>query len=285
MTASHAVHDGEWLRWGVPSANELVVPESELAEEPVGLAVWGGPANTRQPVTWDTHHHRADEVLVPLSGSAAVRAGEHVWNLSPGLGVWVPGGCRHAVRVAANSRFLTVYVAAGLGPTLGTQPVTVHGTALLTELTVHLSSRDMSSEARSRAESVLLDLLEPAGERGRIAVPSVGAPSRIARALLNSPDDQRTFADWAREMGVSASTLGRQFRADTGISFGQWRTLLRMNIAMSLIGQGWSIAEVADRVGYASSSSFVAVFRKTTGLTPTAFRTMPAADRIATFSD
>lgn len=272
MTASHVEHDGEWLCWGVPSTDELVVSESELDVEPEGLAVWGGPASTRQPVTWEMHHHGAAEILIPLSGIVAARSGEHVWNLSPGLGVWIPAGCRHSVRVAANSRFLTVYVATGLGPTFGPRPVTVQATALLTELMVHLSSQEMSAEARSRAEAVLLDLLEPAGERGRIAIPGAGPAARIAQALLGSPDDPRTFSDWAREMGVSTSTLGRQFREDTGVSFGQWRILLRMNVAMSLIGQGCAIAEVADRVGYASSSSFVAVFRKTTGLTPTAFR-------------
>lgn len=277
MAASHVEHDGDWLCWGVPSTDELVVPESELGEEPEGLVVWGGPASTRQPVTWEMHHHRADEILIPLSGTVAARSGEHVWNLSPGLGIWIPARCRHSVRIAANSRFLTVYVAAGIGPRLGARPVTVQGTALLTELMLHLSSREMSSEARSRAEAVLLDLLEPAGERGRIAIPSAGPAARIAQALLRSPDDQRTVADWAREIGVGTSTLGRQFREGTGVSFGRWRTLLRMNVAMSLIGQGCAVAEVAERVGYSSPSSFVAVFRKATGLTPTAFR--KATDR------
>lgn len=130
----------------------------------------------------------------------------------------------------------------------------------------------MSDDARRRAERVFFDLVVPGDERGAMKIPDSGPVGRIARDLLSHPEDPRSFGDWANEIGVSTSTLARRFKVDTGVSFGQWRVLLRMNVAMSLLGQGVAVADVAEQIGYSTPSSFVAAFKQSTGVTPMAFR-------------
>ncbi|MER2208365.1 MAG: AraC family transcriptional regulator, partial [Rhodococcus sp. (in: high G+C Gram-positive bacteria)] len=115
-------------------------------------------------------------------------------------------------------------------------------------------------------------LVVPSDARGAIKIPDAGPVGRIARDLLARPEDPRSFEDWANEIGVSTSTLARRFKVDTGVSFGQWRVLLRMNVAMSLLGQGAAVADVAERIGYSTPSSFVAAFKQSTGVTPMVFR-------------
>ncbi len=200
-----------------------------------------------------------------------------MWTLLPGRGLWIPALHRHSVRVAAGAQFLTVYCAVAQGPSLGDHPVAVNGTPLLYELFLHLSAREMSDDARRRAERVFFDLVVPGDERGAMKIPDSGPVGRIARDLLSHPEDPRSFGDWANEIGVSTSTLARQFKVDTGVSFGQWRVLLRMNVAMSLLGQDVAVADVAEQVGYSTPSSFVAAFKQSTGVTPMAFR--KTADR------
>jgi AraC-like DNA-binding protein len=106
-----------------------------------------------------------------------------------------------------------------------------------------------------------IDLRMPDDDRARQA----------ARALLANPADKRTLAEWGREAGASERTLARGFLAGTGIPFGRWRTLLRLQAALPALAAGDPVSAVARRVGYDTASAFVAAFGRETGLTPTAY--------------
>jgi len=71
--------------------------------------------------------------------------------------------------------------------------------------------------------------------------------------------------------GTSERTLARAFQAGTGIPFGRWRILLRLQAALPALAGGQPVGNVARRVGYESTSAFVAAFRQETGLTPAAY--------------
>lgn len=262
---------GTWLQWGSPSQDALVVRPEDPPDD-AGFVLAGGPSRTHQPVVWLEHAHRTHEVLVPLSGLLTVQAGDDVWALPPRHGLWIPAGLPHAVRAGSDSRFLTVYLAPAHSRDLGPEPVTVAVSALFTELVLHLTSQDMPDEARHHAERVAIHLLAPVTPSTRITVPTVEPVARIVHDLLDDPGDDRTLAQWARHVGLSTSTLGRVFRSASGQPFGRWRLHLRMNVAMARLSEGAMVSEVADAVGYTSTSAFVAVFRRETGTTPGAFR-------------
>ena len=106
-----------------------------------------------------------------------------------------------------------------------------------------------------------IDVRKPADEPAR----------RVADQLAADPADSRTLADWGREVGASERTLARAFLAGTGISFGRWRTRLRLQAALSELAAGEPVANVARHVGYESDSAFVQAFRRETGITPAMF--------------
>jgi AraC-like DNA-binding protein len=95
-------------------------------------------------------------------------------------------------------------------------------------------------------------------------------------ALLANPADKRTLAEWGREAGASERTLARAFLAGTGIPFGRWRTLLRLQAALPALAAGVPVSAVARQAGYDTASAFVAAFRRETGLTPAAYFRNPA---------
>jgi AraC-like DNA-binding protein len=72
-------------------------------------------------------------------------------------------------------------------------------------------------------------------------------------------------------VGASGRTLAREFVAEAGVPFGRWRTLLRLQAALSMLAAGQPVSRVAGRVGYENPSAFVAAFRRQTGLTPAAY--------------
>ncbi|MGO4711276.1 helix-turn-helix transcriptional regulator [Bradyrhizobium sp. 2TAF24] len=101
-----------------------------------------------------------------------------------------------------------------------------------------------------------------------LPMPSDERLVRIATALLNRPDDNRTLDTWAQWAGLSARTLRRTFLAQTGTSFAQWRQQARLTHALELLARGEAVATVADALGYASPSNFIAMFRRSFGESP-----------------
>jgi AraC-like DNA-binding protein len=101
-------------------------------------------------------------------------------------------------------------------------------------------------------------------------------------------DDQllslRRFIDEQIESGFSTSELAqatglgpqkfiRKLRTTTGLSPWRYVQAYRVSVAQRMLrNPGVSIAEIANRLGFASQSHFTNVFRSKIGITPKAFR-------------
>jgi AraC-like DNA-binding protein len=151
-------------------------------------------------------------------------------------------------------------------------PVPVTVTPLLAELIGYLGTESLGGAQRERAEALLGDLLLPVPMTTiDVRMPDDERAAEVAAALLADPTDGRTLAEWSRDVGASGRTLARAFLAGTGIPFGQWRRLVRLQAALPQLAAGRAVGTVARHVGYETPSAFVAAFRRETGLTPAAY--------------
>ncbi len=142
---------------------------------------------------------------------------------------------------------------------------------LLAELINYLGGT-LSPEHRAHAEMLLADLLTPMPMTTiQVVLPTSGPARTLAKALRADPSDQRTLEQWGRQVAASERTLARAFAAETGVSFGRWRTRLRLQAALPMLARGEPVGRVASRVGYDAPSAFVAAFRRETGQTPAAY--------------
>jgi AraC-like DNA-binding protein len=149
------------------------------------------------------------------------------------------------------------------------EPTAVAVSPLVAELIGYLSDRSTEGTTRRHAEELLLDLLHPVPTAAVEVRPPQSDPARaLAAALVADPTDRRTLADWGRHVGASERTLARAFIAETGLPFGRWRTLVRLQAALPELAAGRAVATVARQVGYDTTSAFVAAFRREIGLTP-----------------
>jgi AraC-like DNA-binding protein len=140
---------------------------------------------------------------------------------------------------------------------------------LIAELLGYLEMDDLQSSYRTHAEQLLVDLLQPVASFSfEVRMPADDRARRVAEELMDNPADDRTLAMWGSQVGASSRTLARVFIADTGLPFARWRSLVRLQRAMEALGAKESVTEVARKVGYESSSAFVAAFRRETGITP-----------------
>ena len=137
---------------------------------------------------------------------------------------------------------------------------------------VALAKRDVQGE-RQRMRAVLLDQLATAQLRP-VRVPEARDPRLVAvcRLLEADPADARNLDALGREAGASGRTLTRLFRQETGMTFPQWRTQLRLYHALRLLAEGQPVTAVAGQCGFATTSAFIGVFRRSLGDTPGSYR-------------
>lgn len=90
----------------------------------------------------------------------------------------------------------------------------------------------------------------------------------LVAELLQAPERAWTVDAMAQRVHLSRAAFFRQFAQACGQSPLQFLLLLRMQIAMRRLGQGESIARVAQAVGYESYAAFSRAFKRSTGEQP-----------------
>lgn len=92
--------------------------------------------------------------------------------------------------------------------------------------------------------------------------PSGRITASIAAALDADPGDLRDLSVWAGQLHTSTATIRRAFKAETGLTYSQWRTQHRLHAAVRLLRGGGSPSHVAAAVGYSDAGLAAAVRRR-----------------------
>ncbi|MGB4780399.1 helix-turn-helix domain-containing protein [Microbacterium sp.] len=108
-------------------------------------------------------------------------------------------------------------------------------------------------------------------------LPKAAAARTVAEALLRDPAQSLSIQEWAARVASSPRTLLRDFLADTGLTFEQWRLGCRLTAAVELLAAGYEVDQVAARVGFASRGGFRRAFQQRFGPTPHEFARQLAA--------
>ena len=230
-------------------------------------------------LVFDWHTHTDHQLAWAASGVLMVRTAPAAWVLPPTRALWIPAGLRHETLSAGSATMRALYIRPGLCPIDWPDPVPVAASPLLAELIAYLENPGLRQEQRTHAEALLVDLLQPVAMTTiEVRLPSDERARLVAEALTRNPADGRTLRQWGREVGASERTLARGFTTGTGLAFGRWRALLRLQAALPALAAGKPVGTVARHVGYESASAFVAAFRRETGVTPAAyFRSLDGA--------
>ncbi|MFJ2497303.1 helix-turn-helix domain-containing protein [Streptomyces sp. NPDC087539] len=223
------------------------------------------------PTEWAPHSHHLHELVWVRGGTLTSRVEDRVFTVSEGHGLWMPAGVVHRGRTTAGVRFHDAFFAPDRTPFAFEGPTAITMTPVLESLLTHLARTDLDAGARARAEAVVFDVLQPSERQFALQLPGDTRIDAIAEALLDDPADCRSLDEWARTLGISDRTIARAFRQTTGLSFVQWRQMLRTHRALTLLAQGLDVQTVSETLGYAQPSTFIAAFRRVMGTTPGAF--------------
>ncbi len=214
------------------------------------------------------HAHERHQLAWAAVGVLTVITQASTWVLPPTRALWIPAGLPHETRASSSATMRALYIRPDRCPIDWETPTPVGARALLAELIAYLEDVELRPRQRSAAEELLIGLLEPLHMATiELRMPLDPRARDVAEALMQAPENKRTLEQWGRHVGASERTLARAFVAGTGISFGRWRTRLRLQTVLPILAEGGSITRASLQAGYAPSA-FVAAFRRETGTTP-----------------
>ncbi|MET0311957.1 MAG: AraC family transcriptional regulator [Burkholderiaceae bacterium] len=250
----------------MPHQRLLLGRSAGLQVEEVRFA--GRPARASQAVEWSPVYQPAgDRMVLPGEGTTEVRiAGDRL--LADALTAWfLAAGASYQVGEVGTCGRTNVVVSGDGGSSHGLpgRPALLAPRALL-RLRLHWKAL-RTGEARAGETPAIV---RAAGEGAGVAC-STGAAGRTRRfvAAAVAAGESHSLDEIAEEVGGSPFHLARSFRKATGLSIHQYRTQLRMALALARIEQGeCDLAGLAHDLGYAHQSHFGEVFRSETGMTP-----------------
>jgi AraC-like DNA-binding protein len=119
---------------------------------------------------------------------------------------------------------------------------------------------------------ILLQLTEPYMP-SEIPESLLSELTRVKDTMIHSPELRRSNREWASELGVSESHFYRLFKETYGQSPASFAERHCIKQAEKwLLGTDTPIIDIAMNLGFKTSQHFATVFKKNTGVTPSAWR-------------
>ncbi|MFI2608505.1 GlxA family transcriptional regulator [Kitasatospora sp. NPDC018619] len=159
------------------------------------------------------------------------------------------------------------------------QFLTSAGAAAGLDLCLHLIRRDYGSAVAADAARLSVMPLEREGGQAQFIVadhaptPQGSELEPLLVWLRENLARDLTLADIAARSGTSTRTLIRRFRDQTGTTPLQWLHRARVRQAQHLLeSTGHSVERIGAQVGFGSPTAFRDRFKRTTGVSPQAYR-------------
>jgi transcriptional regulator GlxA family with amidase domain len=243
----------------------------------------------------------ADTVVVPgVSDPTALPSPEvcDALRAAAADGTRIASICTGTFPLAATGlldglRVTTHWLAAGLlasrHPRLDVDPdvlyvdngriLTSAGAAAGLDLCLHMIRRDYGSAVAADAARLSVMPLEREGGQAQFIAydhtptPQGSALESLLEWLRANLGRELTLADIAAQAGTSTRTLIRRFREQTGTTPLQWLHRARIRQAQHLLETtGHSVERIGSQVGFGSPTAFRDRFKRTTGVSPQAYR-------------
>ncbi len=218
------------------------------------------------------HAHPRAQLLYAISGVMRIEAAAIAFTVPPTTALFVPAAMRHCVRMDGPVAMRALFLREDAATRFATGPVVIAVSPLLREVILAACVEPLDWALGGRGHHLTELALDEIARADRLPLalpmPRDARLGRVATALRARPGDPRGLDELAAEAGASPRTLARLFRAETGLSFRQWRQQARMAEALSALINGASLGQAAAVAGFGSQPAFGAAFRALFGKTP-----------------
>jgi len=218
------------------------------------------------------HAHERHQLLYATSGLMQLYIENEIWLVPNDRAIFIPAGVVHSIKMLSDVVMRTLYINVNiaLDSTKILKAISVN--SLMRELITALSKEKVNYQLDSRADKIaqLIELELKLAENVPLIIPLPQDTrlQQVCASLMKNPSDNKTLHEWGEKYGASERTFSRLFNNELGMSFRQWRQLVRFHYAFELLAKNKSIKHVAIACGYLSPSAFTAAFQQYSGHTP-----------------
>ena len=217
------------------------------------------------------HREPYGQLMGSVRGLLSVEDSAASWAIPATHGIWIPPDHLHALRCHGSFQGWLVRVAAPACANLPTSPRIISANGLLREAVsraMRWSNVPRTAEQHHLIMVVLDEIATLPHENLGIIMPQSPELLRVVTGILKDLNDCRSLEAWAQWGHTSVRTLSRRFPLETGFTFTQWRQQAKLLRALEMLAEGLSVTTIALELGYANVSAFIALFRRTFGVTP-----------------
>ncbi|MCG1030453.1 helix-turn-helix transcriptional regulator [Bacillus amyloliquefaciens] len=216
------------------------------------------------------HQHRKGQLILALHGAITCEVENAMWMVPPQFAVWIPGLLPHSNKATPSARLCFLFIEPG-AVSMPERCCTLKISPLVRELILTLAERSPAEQepATRRLVQVLFDEL-PRQPQEQLQLPVSTHPKirLMSDTMAESPAAWQTLHQWARHFAMSERNLARLVVSETGLSFRRWRHQLQLIVALQGLISGQSVQQVAQNLGYDSTTAFITMFKKGLGQTP-----------------
>ena len=226
----------------------------------------------------ELHTHVTGQISLCLSGLVGIKLEDGIRAIPMNCAAWVPAGVRHTGVIGRNSSSIFFHVRGDVCREFGfpDKPVRLMLNAMTVEMIKHFARYEGECIPKSHAEHIAQVIVEELAIAQRLPIYFAPLPEHpVLKQLayeIAGGAEEKSNAEWAETVAMSERTLTRLVRAQTGLSFKQWRLHLALMQSIMDLMKGESVESIAYKAGYETSSSFIEVFKRVFGETPGQYR-------------
>lgn len=220
------------------------------------------------------HWHGRVQLVYSQAGVVKVTTQKGTWVVPPQRGVWIPAGVEHEIEASGPISMRSLYIRSENNPRSGfpSDCSVVSVSPLLRELILRATESPPHYDLNgpdARVMGLILDEIQQMStEPLNLPEPVDPKLKQITGSIKNDPSDQRTLDAWGHIVGASSRTLARLFLSETDMTFRQWQRQARLLEGLVRLANRQPVSAIALDVGYENPSAFIAMFRRSLGVTP-----------------
>jgi AraC-like DNA-binding protein len=221
------------------------------------------------------HNDRA-RIVFPCSGVLVIVTESSSFVIQPQSALWIPAGVRYEFCCRTEVSLSTLAIADAACSGMPADARVFDVSPLLRELLVAATRIPVEYDPQGRDGRLLALILDEARQSALASLVHLPMPRdsrllKVCEAVLRSPAQRNDLDAWARSVRIGRRTFTRAFRAQTQMSFAEWRRRARLLESLSRLAAGHTVTNVALDIGYSTASAFNAMFRKAVGVSPSRY--------------
>lgn len=126
----------------------------------------------------------------------------------------------------------------------------------------------------TRVKGIFEKLLHGNSDLGKQKAGKTGEKIEFAKLFIKKHYNKAfSLEEISEKVCLNYKYFSRAFKEKTGESFNKYKLNLRMSLAKQFLeGCGWTVSQIAYKIGYQNPDSFMKMFKKFTGFTPSGYR-------------